>query len=428
MAQEGLVETHTDETSNWLQSNGLSNIIEKCLENDITFEVLIEASADDIKMMCADAGIKTQHRLKLISALKKVPNSTIAQSSKPKVVYLSTQEKELMSKFDATFDTICKDLKQNKQTIKEFEKQKTSIISEINSKMDSIIKSFEEQRQNMIDTVNKISTEKSITLQHQNTKKDELKQLFTDKKCEIDKICIESTSDKATKIKFIVNNSINKYNKFKNNDKNICHTMNIVMNTDKIVQTMKQNCYVEEPTYEYKEAQLQVANEYFAKCGSYISITNNNKTISNLSTKWDTVYGAVEIDCNDTQTPRIYQWKFKIDNCKCISIGIDESKQKWINHYFKGQSGTINYALGQDGAVHKTKSSKVESSDNRKFGAGDTITMKLDIKSKTLAYYKNDDQNFIVQISKIKTVDVKYNMAIYCWMNGSVRLIGYSSK
>eukprot|EP01083_Nonionella_stella_P121517 365157_1 len=66
---------HNDTTVRWLNENDLSCIIQKCLQNDITLDVLIEAELDDIKTMCKDAAIKTQYRLKLQSALKKTGHS-----------------------------------------------------------------------------------------------------------------------------------------------------------------------------------------------------------------------------------------------------------------------------------------------------------------------------------------------------------------
>eukprot|EP01083_Nonionella_stella_P202580 739976_1 len=64
-------------TVRWLNENDLSCIVEQCLQNEITFDVLIEADLDDIKSMCKDANIKTQHRLKLQSALKRTINSRL---------------------------------------------------------------------------------------------------------------------------------------------------------------------------------------------------------------------------------------------------------------------------------------------------------------------------------------------------------------
>eukprot|EP01084_Bolivina_argentea_P032766 60660_1 len=78
MSDDGVADT-ADETRTWLHENGLSCITDKCLKNEMTLEILMEATITDIKIMCDEANIKTQHRLKLQSALKKLPMSMISQ-------------------------------------------------------------------------------------------------------------------------------------------------------------------------------------------------------------------------------------------------------------------------------------------------------------------------------------------------------------
>eukprot|EP00483_Globobulimina_turgida_P007043 UN07057 len=90
--KEGMLDTEgSDETTRWLNDNGLSCIVELCLKNDITLEVLMEADSNDIKSMCIDANIKTQHRLKLQSALRKTANSILS----PQTSTLSPTEEEV---------------------------------------------------------------------------------------------------------------------------------------------------------------------------------------------------------------------------------------------------------------------------------------------------------------------------------------------
>eukprot|EP01083_Nonionella_stella_P045691 122574_1 len=82
MSDDGVADT-ADETRTWLHENGLSCITDKCLKNEMTLEILMEATITDIKIMCDEANIKTQHRLKLQSALKKLPMSMISQQRIP---------------------------------------------------------------------------------------------------------------------------------------------------------------------------------------------------------------------------------------------------------------------------------------------------------------------------------------------------------
>ena len=95
--------------------------------------------------------------------------------------------------------------------------------------------------------------------------------------------------------------------------------------------------------------------EQFVNTGNkYIQLSNNNRTIRNTGYGWDTIYGALDIDCNvEMNYNKTFEWTFEIhdNSIRCAAIGIDTHHRKWVNEYFKTKDGT--YSLKADGDAHR---------------------------------------------------------------------------
>ena len=174
--------------------------------------------------------------------------------------------------------------------------------------------------------------------------------------------------------------------------------------------------------------------ERFIECGNkYIKFDQERRSITNPVSKWDTAYGTFEIDCNDKlNIHKLYRWTFDIYNngYGCNSIGIDETKRKWVNAYFKFQKDTINYSYTANGVSDSSK--KRQSENLESYKNGDRIIMVLNMDDQTLIYYKckqseEDEINKreVCKFENVKTKDVKYCMAVYIWHCGSVKLINF---
>ena len=169
--------------------------------------------------------------------------------------------------------------------------------------------------------------------------------------------------------------------------------------------------------------------EKFIDCGEqYITRSNEDKTIINPVSEWDTAYGAFEIDCNtEIGKNRIFKWTFIIHNdaATCLTIGIDETKRQWIKHNFDKGKETVNYGWNSDG--RKWSSGKVFGNTSG-FLTNDTVIMTLDIDQKMISWQRERDDSppIIAKFDNIKTENIKYCIAVYLWHYGSVTLTDFA--
>lgn len=174
----------------------------------------------------------------------------------------------------------------------------------------------------------------------------------------------------------------------------------------------------------------------FSVCGRYIEISNESMTITHSESamaNWDTAYGALEIDCDDEDNAHAkFRWTFLVRNSskRCVTIGIDESSRQWVNSYFHGQESK-NYSLRADSGRHVCGKPSRDSRGHQSgavqawYDSGDTLIMELDIKAKTLTFFKVDDAEeptLLDTISNICTENVSYCLAVYMYTNGCVTL------
>ena len=181
--------------------------------------------------------------------------------------------------------------------------------------------------------------------------------------------------------------------------------------------------------------------EQWMECGNkYISISSDGKTIKNDgagSGPWDTAYGTFEIDCDEEiklNKGTIFEWIFYIHNygMNCISLGIDETERRWINTSIDGEEGTTHYTLNSDSQLHTTDAA-ADANRNRGFKTGDTVIMQLNVKERSLTYYKrpkgtiNSDE-IICEVKNIKITGMRYCIASYLWRTGCVEIKEFNMK
>ena len=180
--------------------------------------------------------------------------------------------------------------------------------------------------------------------------------------------------------------------------------------------------------------------EGWLECGNkYISISEDGQTITNKgagSTPYDTAYGKFEIDCDQEMKGvndkyNVFEWTFFIHNdaWTCVSIGIDEISRKWINERVDSEKGTIHYSLNSDSALY-TPDSGAKVKRNKRYRTDDTIIMQLNVKRKTLIFYKQESNNNeeICRVSNIKTDGMKYCIASYLWNTGCIEIKEFNIK
>ena len=168
--------------------------------------------------------------------------------------------------------------------------------------------------------------------------------------------------------------------------------------------------------------------EYFTKHGDKIEINDKYDTATNKTSTYNTVYGNIDINGNESI---IYVWKIKIILVDLIIFGIDSSNKKHLNNRFSANytSGWIKnefefYGCGFSIDCIWSYTKEIDDQEcDYGIKKGDIITMELNLRNKTLKWYINDQYiNFI--LTKINFDNKKYNMAIEL-RNSSVQLIDY---
>merc|ERR1712154_236263 len=217
MGTQIMAHIEDDKTSQWLNDNKLSSLIDICKKHGITIDQLLVADLDDFKDLCKVAQMSTMMMLNLKRAIMKESDSVIAKQSynpQKQIIVISQEEKNMKDKFDRTFDKLSNTLQQNEQNQTDLESQKKSAVQTVNSSMDELIKLIEIKRRNLIDEVDATIIEKTQQLNEQKIKGNQLKQLFMDKKKELDNLSIIGAENDGSSINQIVDENINKYKQF----------------------------------------------------------------------------------------------------------------------------------------------------------------------------------------------------------------------
>eukprot|EP01084_Bolivina_argentea_P003937 7469_1 len=151
----------------------------------------------------------------------------------------------------------------------------------------------------------------------------------------------------------------------------------------------------------------QLQDEHFSVVGKYTKRTNDSKTIS-ISTKvlkYNTAYGSTIIPSHNNENS--YTWILKIHrDGMCFGIGIQDAKHNACNDEFCNVtqcSECQTYGLRDRGGKYSTEKGQDLSNMNSAYGASDIVTMKLDLKQKTLSYFKNNETNPLTIFKNIVT-------------------------
>lgn len=145
---------------------------------------------------------------------------------------------------------------------------------------------------------------------------------------------------------------------------------------------------------------LQYYFEYdeFERCGSKMEIRGVDKQkVLAIMTKsgrwresagWSTAYFKLPINPK-LNIDVIYEWTFKIGGDRWICIGIDSDYSSLNQYLFRSKSDhTENvYGIHANGGIYNT--SNYMDHDPYGFGYGDTITMRVNMKSHQLSFIKN---------------------------------------
>merc|ERR1712154_319531 len=231
----------------WLNDNKLSSLIDICKKHGITIDQLLVADLDDFKDLCKVAQISTMMMLNLKRAIMKESDSVIAKQSynpQKQIIVISQEEKKMKDKFDRTFDKLSNTLQQNEQNQTDLESQKKSAVQTVNSSMDELIKLIEIKRRNLIDEVDATIIEKTQQLNEQKIKGNQLKQLFMDKKKELDNLSIIGAENDGSSINQIVDENINKYKQFQQKFGDISCIISPVIDMNEMDAAITKSCYL----------------------------------------------------------------------------------------------------------------------------------------------------------------------------------------
>ena len=164
--------------------------------------------------------------------------------------------------------------------------------------------------------------------------------------------------------------------------------------------------------------------EYFTKYNSDAIQLNDEKTMiivpQDAFIEHGTSYGNVDI-IDDNRLK--YTWKFKIilrSYLTPIAIGIDSSNKAYVAKKFFDCDNKYPYYAFQirphKGSLYKYDDGLIDDCDfDKKIHGidGTTVTMKLNIKDKTLKYYIDDIDQGIMLTNIYFDQDTIYNMAVY---------------
>ena len=159
--------------------------------------------------------------------------------------------------------------------------------------------------------------------------------------------------------------------------------------------------------------------EYFGIHGKRIRISENKLTAISDKNLTDTVYGNYTIECYENGIPntKTYEWKFRINKCYFIAIGIDEATAKFVNTYFYSRD-TKNYAFTSSGDIYTKRSMmpKKAKTLNRFKQPGTEVMMQLNMKTRELNYYLNNETIPSAQILDVVVAkDLEYKLAVFLW-------------
>ena len=176
-------------------------------------------------------------------------------------------------------------------------------------------------------------------------------------------------------------------------------------------------------------------SEYFSVWGSEMMIKSSYLEKQNIvemrSGNWNTAYGNLQINAKNYSNS-ILKWKIKILNDAWMCFGLDASNKKYLRAVFwsrqAAKDGNKFYCYRSDGFKYSHNNTLTVQYGERYGGdyhAGDEVTLELNVKHKTIKFYKNSEDLGIA----FKDFDgsVTYNFAVTISGRYSIQLMQFQA-
>eukprot|EP01084_Bolivina_argentea_P063002 115102_1 len=163
MAQS-LDETEGLDMNTFLQKHNLSDLSAKFEEVSFTIDALTNCTEADIRELCAEFKLSVLIRMKLITAVKTLPNAKINEPSK-QIIFLGAKEKTIMDKLYKKNEVIAGNMKQVQLALDELEKSSMVCTKEVHNKYNNMVSILDKYRKSLLDNITNLKNKRKHELE-----------------------------------------------------------------------------------------------------------------------------------------------------------------------------------------------------------------------------------------------------------------------
>eukprot|EP01084_Bolivina_argentea_P237399 398994_1 len=147
-----LHETECLDLACFLQLHNLSHLKPKFDGQNLTIEDLINCTESDIRELCNELGFSAISRMKLIKAVKALPDAKINEPEK-QIIFLGAEEKKIIDKLNKKNELTCSNMKKLQIVIDELEKSSIECTKEVHDKYNEMVSIMDKHRKLLLDKI-----------------------------------------------------------------------------------------------------------------------------------------------------------------------------------------------------------------------------------------------------------------------------------
>eukprot|EP01083_Nonionella_stella_P117302 349382_1 len=150
-----------------LNSNDLNQLVAKLVDDaKLTIDHLLSCKQDDIRTICNDLGVNSIDTIKLITAVRMLPNSFMNTETEPSntIIVIGVEEKAILDQLENKKEHLSNIIKQTQQAMSQFKTNMNECNEQINAECDKMISMIEKYRTLLLNQTMNIESEKQEKL------------------------------------------------------------------------------------------------------------------------------------------------------------------------------------------------------------------------------------------------------------------------
>lgn len=186
----------------WLNNNNLGALNEKFEQAGLTIQDMLSNKEEALRELFGYIGCNPIQKIKLITAVKSLPNAVLNQTKE--MVFLGEKEQEILEQLNKRSAAISDNMKSLQDAINGLEKSAVVCNKDIHSGCDEMISSIEKYRKILLDNAQNMKNKRKQELESKLNNLKQLNNTVLKSVSECQQIAIGKDNDKCNKMKQII--------------------------------------------------------------------------------------------------------------------------------------------------------------------------------------------------------------------------------